>query len=82
MHYTIANFQTPGGDFQLDFDKVGNSFMVYCRVASQRGCEPVTMSANRTFEEADEAANLFQRISRNILLGRYSYEDLLKMVEE
>ena len=69
MDYTIASLEDAQGTMSLDFGKSGNKYKVSIHNKETKDY------VHRLFAEMDKAYEVFEKISKHVIFGNYSYED-------
>ena len=75
MHYTVAIIEDVQGDVKVNFDITGNKFLVglYNKKTKQY--------THKTFDEMEEGYLIFEKLSKAIIEGCYTYEDRKGMLK-
>lgn len=75
MSYTIATIDDVQGNISVNFDSVGNKYLV--GLYNNETKEYTHME----YERQQEAYNVFERLSRAVVFGLYSYEQRKELVK-
>ena len=75
MHYTIASIKDVQGVISVNFAKHGNGYMVYIHNRETHEC------THRDFTKLNTAYDVFERLSRAIIMGNYNYEQRKQILE-
>jgi hypothetical protein len=76
MHYTIAIIEDVQGEIKVNFDSKGNKYQVGIYNTETKEY------THNTFEKQEQAYAIFEKLSKAIVTGCYSYEDRKAMLKQ
>lgn len=68
MNYTKASLEDVQGNIEVNLDKDGNQYLVGIRHAETKEY------THKTFDTLESAYKVFEKLSKAIIMGDYSYE--------